>query len=285
VQLAPIAPLAAQIGEIEPGVRYQGGATVGVAALGLSFDIPAGWMGTLPPGAEIFLMGSETEPGLIVVVADQVGSLEEAAASLNEPLPIDTGLVLHPDGAAKREGRRFTQSYSAMAGGQKLVGWAQGIVGPTNIGVAFVAVGPEASAFRYAAVVDEIFSSLELIEPKVHAAAATEPAGSTSWDAMIRGMKLHYLYTASGYSEEEEIDLCADGTFARRNEGGGFGGGTPGASGAWQGGGSGHWSIDGNVLRLRYPDGEVGSYTLSLDGDKLLLNGSRYFRVATDRCG
>jgi hypothetical protein len=101
---------------------------------------------------------------------------------------------------------------------------------------------------------------------------------------MLRGRKLHYLYSASGFHEEVQIDLCADGSFFRRGGGGGFGGGTPGASGAWQHGTNGRWQVVGNELRLAFADGGSASYDLSFDGEKLFLDGDRYFRVDTDRC-
>jgi hypothetical protein len=176
------------------------------------------------------------------------------------------------------------QTYRASAGGQALLGQAYGELGPTGIGIAFVAVGIESSAQRHLALLDGLASSLELVTPQAPPSAS--PAASPSdWDAQVRGRKLHYLYTASGFHEEIQIDLCTDGTFARRGGGGGFGGGTPGASGAWQSSSSGRWQVVGNVLRLAGSDGSASTYTLSLEGEKLFLDGDRYFRVETDSCG
>lgn len=280
-----LGPAQSQVTEIEPGVRYAGGTRVGAADLGVSFVIPEGWVGVLPPNAELFLLGSDSDPGLIVVVADRVESLDAAVATLDQPLPIDTGLVLQPRGDAKIDGRRLSQDYSTIVGGQTLIGRADGIVGPTGVGVAFVAVGPESGAARYQALISAAVASLQFREPPPQRSSAPSKAAAhaaeSGWNGMLRGMKLHYIYSATGYANEEEIDLCADGTFVKRGSGGGFGGG---ASGAWQNGGVGRWSVSGDTLSLRYDNGEEESYTLSLDGNKLLLNGKRYFRVATDRC-
>lgn len=278
---APLAAVA-QVTEIEPNVRYDAGTRVGVAAMGASFVIPDGWLGTMPPGSEIFLLGSEVEAGLIAVLGNQVSGIEEAAASFAEELTLDPGVVLVPDGAPRVEGSTVRQTYRASAQGQVLFGQAYGRLGPTGIGVAFVAMGPESSAPRHRALLDELAASLELQAPAVSSPGAS--ASSTDWDAVLRGRKLHYLYTASGFHEEVQIDLCADGTFYRSGGGGGFDGGTPGASGAWQHGGAGRWGVTGGVLRLESSDGKVASYQLSFDGEKLLLDGDRYFRVDPDRC-
>ena len=279
-----ITPLAtvAQVTEIEPNVRYDAGARVGVAAMGASFVIPEGWLGTLPAGSEIFLLGSEAEAGLIAVLGNQTSGIEEAAASFADELTLDAGVVLKPDGPPRIDGSTVRQTYHASVGGQILLGQAYGSLGPTGIGVAFIAVGPEGSAPRHRALLDELAASLELRAPAVSPAAAS--ASSTDWDALLRGRKLHYLYTASGFHEEVQIDLCGDGTFYRSGGGGGFDGGTPGASGAWQHEAAGRWGVTGGVLRLESADGKVASYELSFDGEKLLLDGDRYFRVDPDRC-
>lgn len=276
------APAGAQVTEIEPGVRYDAGTRVGVAALGTSFVIPTDWIGTLPPGAEAFVLGSEVTPGLVLVTGDEADSVEAVKLLFSDPLPMQDGVVLLPQGAPVVEERHVSQSYSATGGGQSLVGQARAVVGDEGVVVAFVALGPAERADEYRALVGALAGSVRFVAPVIVSPPATGSA--VDWDALVRGRKLHYIYSDTGFTDEDQIDLCADGTFAKRGGGGGFGGGTPGASGAWQHSGGGTWSISGNVLRLHYSNGEEGSYTLSYENEKLYLDGSRYFRVETDSC-
>lgn len=272
-------PAGGQVNEIQPGQVYQAGTRVGAASLGVSFVIPDEWMGTIPQGTEVFVMQSNTQPGMILVMGDEIGSMREAIGLLSEPLDIDGTNLLQPVGAPVVEDGELTQTYRVVVGGQELTGEAHAFVSPHGIGIAYVAVGPVAQADSYRRLATELAGSTELTTP------IAEPAGSRgsdgAWDAMVRGYKLHYITSSTGYSNEEEIDLCAEGSFAKTGGGGAIGGRV---SGTWQDSGSGQWSISRGELLLNYPNGQVESYEISLDGTKLLLNGYRYFRVATDRC-
>ena len=252
---------------------------MGAASLGVSFVIPEEWIGTLPQGAEVFVMASNTRPGLILVSGDEIESVQEAIDLLNEPLDIDGTNVLKPVGPPVVEDGELTQTYRVVVDGQELTGEAHAFVSPNGIGLAYAAVGPLAQADYYRGLATDLAASTELTTP------VAEPAGSggsdAAWDSMVRGYKLHYITSSTGYNNEEQIDLCTDGTFAKSSEGGAIGGLV---SGAWQDGGSGQWSISNGQLLLTYPDAQVQSYDFSLDDTKLLLNGYRYFRVATDRC-
>ena len=277
--LALAGPAAGQVTEIEPGQVYQAGTRVGVASFGVSFVIPQDWMGSNPQGTEVFMMRSNTRAGLILVVGDQVDSVDDAVGLLNEPLDIDGTNFLRPvDEPVVLDGE-ITQTYSATIQGQELTGEAHAFVTGEGIGLAYVAIGPVDQSDYYRALATELAESTELTTP---VAEPTGAAGSDGgWDQMLRGRKLHYIASSTGYSNEEQIDLCMNGSFASRGGGGAIGGLV---SGAWQDGGSGLWTITNGELLLTYGNGEVASYELSLDGTKLLLNGYRYFRVATDSC-
>ena len=278
--LALAAPVVAQVAEIRPSQVYQAGARVGASSLGVSFVIPEEWVGTLPQESDFFAMQSNTRTGLILVSGDEITSMQEAIGLLSEPLDIDGTNVLQPVAAPVVEDGELTQSYRLVVGGQELTGEAHAFVSPHGIGLVYVAIGPVAQADYYRGLATDLAASTELTTP------VAEPAGSGgsdgTWDSMVRGYKLHYITSSSGYNNEEQIDLCTDGTFAKSSEGGAVGGLV---SGAWQDGGSGRWSISNGQLLLTYPGGQVQSYDFSLDDSKLLLNGYRYFRVATDRCG
>ena len=277
--LALAAPVVAQVAEIRPGQMYQAGARVGASSLGVSFVIPEEWTGTIPRDADFFVMQSNTRAGLILVSGDEIGSMQEAIGLLSEPLDIDGTNVLQPVAAPVVEDGELTQSYRLVVGGQELTGEAHAFVSPHGIGLVYVAVGPLAEADYYRKLATDLAGSTELTTPVSE--AADSGGSDESWDSMVRGYKLHYITSSTGYTNEEQIDLCTNGSFAKSGDGGAFGGGV---SGAWQDGGSGQWSISNGQLLLTYPDGQVESYDFSLDDTKLLLNGYRYFRVATDRC-
>jgi hypothetical protein len=111
----------------------------------------------------------------------------------------------------------------------------------------------------------------------------------------MRGRYIVYYYTGSGYHEEDHIWLCSDGTYYRSNSSGGFGGG---ASGRWQATGT---KPEVGILTLTTGPGvfrgdttfgsweentgpSQTSFKLSIQDNKLYLNGSKWFRDNNQRC-
>ena len=123
------------------------------------------------------------------------------------------------------------------------------------------------------------------------------------WSDYMRGRYIVYYYTGSGYHEEDHIWLCSDGSYYRSNSSGGFGGG---ASGAFGGKAAGRWDVNGTlpgdgILTLTTGPGvsqgsttfgdwsetrgpSQASFRLSLQNNKLYLDGSKWFRDKNQRC-
>ncbi len=189
--LALVEPAGAQVAEIQPGQMYQAGTRVRASSLGVSFVIPDEWIGTLPQGTEVFLMGSNTRPSVILVSGDEIGSVQEAIGLLSEPLDIDGTNVLQPVGAPVVEDGELTQTYRVVVDGQELTGEAHAFVGPHGIGLAYVAVGPVAQADYYRRLATDLAASTELTTPV--AEPAGDAGGDGTWDSLVRGYKLHYI--------------------------------------------------------------------------------------------
>ncbi len=128
--------LQAQFTEVEPGVQYAAGTRVGAVELGISLVIPAEWVGVNPPGTELFVLGSNTRPGMVVAMGDEVEGMEAAVQMLSEPLPVDDGLILQPAGEPQVRGRELTQRYAAQVQGQEITGEAHAMVSDQGMGIA-----------------------------------------------------------------------------------------------------------------------------------------------------
>ena len=128
----------------------------------------------------------------------------------------------------------------------------------------------------------EMSKSVSLEAPP-SAPTATAKKSSGPWLEELSGRKLSYFYTATGYTEEDYIWLCPNGSFYKSGSSGGFGGG---ASGAFQSKNAGRWTVSGGVQRgtlvLAYNDGSTARYSVTRDGNKLFLDDKRYFRETSD---
>jgi hypothetical protein len=175
----------------------------------------------------------------------------------------------------------LTADYSITGAQAPLAGQVTAIVGDHGYGIYFIAASEPGTMDQVRAVVGAIRGSLVLTEPGPPVAAAPAPGGA--WAEQLRGRKLSHFFTRTGYTEEDYIWLCPDGRFFRSVNLGGFGGGASGAfasrnAGRWEASGSG----GGGTLVLVYNDGRTARIALTLEGEKLLPDGGRYFREATD---
>ena len=279
--------------DVEPGVRYEGEQRLEFSAVGASFVLPAGWAGVLPQNAEYFVMECQTYAGYVFAGSDAT-TVEEARSVMGAPVDVGDGIVFHPAGAVEVDGSILTASYSVTGAQVELAGRIRTVVGEHGWGVAFIGASAPDQVEDLTGVMAAMGASLELGPPPSGGAAGASSSSSAAsgsdspWFEELNGRKLSHFFTRSGYTEEDYIWLCPEGRFYKSFNSGGFGGGTPGASGAFQSSNGGRWSVsgplEGGTLTLTFNDGSVSQYTLTHEGTKLFLDGKRYFRE-TGQCG
>lgn len=273
--IVAVQPAAAE--EIQPDVEYQGPRELGIASLGVSFKLPKGWTGGLPQGAEAFVVGREGKNGYVFITA-QEATVAQAKAEMSRALPIDQ-LMMTPKGEATVAGSTITNRYTVTGGATELQGEAIAKIGKSGMGVMVLAVATPADLPVFQKVAREIVGSLKIVAPPKPPPAPKASTGGY-WGKKLAGQRLLRFFHGSGYNEKQEMVICPSGQFARRFEGGGYTVNV--ASGAFVSQNGGTWSATGNassgVLTLTYNDGRTASYNLSIDGDKLLLDGNRWLR-------
>ena len=277
--LASAAGAAQRVQEIEPGVRYTGEVRLQAAEYGVSFVLPQGWAGGLPEGFDFFVMESPSFQAYVLAGIEEL-TLVEAQRLMAGEIDLGDGAVMHPAGDVTTQGVLLEADYTVSGTPDPLRGRVTTIIGDHGYGVFFIAAAAADDFESVRSAVERMSASVSLVAP---VAAPAPPPGS--WQQQLAGRKLSYFFTRSGYTEEEYLWLCPDGRFFRSMNSGGFGGG---ASGAFQSQNGGRWEASGNaqsgILSLSYNDGASATYALSIEDDKLFLDGSRYFREVTD-CG
>lgn len=241
--------------EIVAGQQYSAGQRIGVAHLGVSFVIPAGWGGGLPPGADGVVLGSDQLPGLIIVSSESGATVEEARAWMSSPQQLDA-LLLTPAGTPSVAGSRVSNRFQATDGFEQLSAAAAAVVGDSGTVLLAVAIGPTSHAEQQAQWVASIADSAQVRGPP------PPPAG------LVGALSGQY-FSYSG-STTRWMDLCPDGRLRYRDESsysGSFtdmGGNDLGGWGmASQGGMTGTWTAtgawQGGTITFRWDSGD--SYT------------------------
>lgn len=275
-------------------VHAQQTGKVDYKVLGISFTIPDGWVGQ--EGDGVFLMGSQTIPGVIILTTNEAKSIEQMKQEARVGIADQNGTNL------QMLGNNF-ESVGSNGIGTVFVGTAEwqpakayvaGLVNPYGSSVSIIAMTLKdqySEAHKKAALA--VAQSVQFKKP-VYGPIVQE------WKEKLSGTRLTYMnsyssvdysnpnYTSGGgYSDKEVIDLCPQGYF-NHSSSSQMSLDVPGATASSRnnGAGAGTWKVIANtsgqaVLQLNFYNQQVYEYTLSMDGDKTMMNSKRYFRTWT----
>lgn len=127
--------------ELEIGKTYEGGTLIEAKAYGMTFTVPDGWSGLLPPGGTFFAMTPDNRT--FVFATAEPGSVQEAQGSLSQPLPLGNGINLQPIGSPRAEGNGFAIGYSVQGAPEPLGGEGRAVVGDNGVIAGFIGVAPK----------------------------------------------------------------------------------------------------------------------------------------------
>jgi len=283
-----------------PALAQQTG-EVSFPEYGLSFTIPDGWAGQVM--GEAFLIGHQTQPGFLMLTANEARSLEqmrqEASQGMNDPA---NGLFLQPEGTLESIGDHgLGGAFSGSMGGQPVKSYLVGLINPHGQGVLVMSAvaAPQWSA-QYRELALQLAGSVRF--SKVEKAPVAAQGGSVAeWKHRLGNTRLTFMESynsidysnpdvtiGGGYSRKEVIDLCVQGYFnyASNNSMSVTGGANVSGNAYGNSKGAGKWDIreepNGNkTLVLSFHSGESYEYVLSYLEEKMHLNGDRYYHTWT----
>ena len=270
--------------------------TVDLEALGITFTIPEGWVAQEMEGG--YLLGSYTEPGIILLTTHSGNTIEELKSQADQGLVTQDGLSLRRSGEFEPVGENgIATVFSGTAQGKPAKGYVVGLLNPHGMGVTVMALTEESSY-------SESFkkTSLQIARSFSFSKVETGPVVQ-QWKELLEGARLTYMDSyyssdysggSASYSDETVISLCGQGffNFGSKSEnyidaggyGGerGYGGGGAAMNSSSQGAGS--WEIlpdgqGGAALLLKFHNGDVKEYRLEMKDGKTFLNGYRYYRT------
>ncbi|MEQ8415928.1 MAG: hypothetical protein RIB71_15725 [Imperialibacter sp.] len=252
--------------------------------LGIRFTIPDGWKGA--ESGEVFLMGSDTQPGLIILMTHQESQIQNLKTQAEAGL-VDEGISLQKAGDFEKVGSEgIGAEFSGNIQGTQAKAYIAAVVNPFGTGVTVVAATdvPNYSSL-YKQLAKEVAGSLQFSQPK-------EPPVTEEWRQTLQGAKLTYLdsYSSSGfdsyggYSDHEEILLCGTRFTFYKNSRMSIDTGGAYASSLDKSNNAGNWTVTTNasgvpLLHLQYDNGDVSDFELEYKETKTYLNGYRYFRT------
>ncbi|MEZ5930650.1 MAG: hypothetical protein R3F54_01605 [Alphaproteobacteria bacterium] len=161
--LVLLSPAGAAGTELEIGKTYGGGERIEAKAYGLSFTVPEGWSGLLPPGGTFFAMTPDNRT--FVFATAEPGSIKEAQGSLIQPLPLGNGITLEPIGSPRVEGDSFAIDYSVLGAPEPHGSEGRAVVGETGVIAGFIGVAPKDDVETMRATLDDIAGGVGFEDP------------------------------------------------------------------------------------------------------------------------
>jgi len=267
-------------------VYSQASSEVDYPYLGIKFTIPEGWKGQETESG--YLMGSDAQPGLILMMPHTARTLEELYRQARQGLQDDNGTMLSLSGDLEpippaSIGGLFTGKLEY----NKAKAYIVGTINPFGDGVTTMAVtDPQHYSEHHKDLAIRVAKSLKFATPK-------ESPVVKEWDETLKGAKLSYLSSSggsdysgySGSSSTTEIMLCSSheftyysSSFASFDVSAGFGhaGNSSNGHGTWEVSGIDSEKIH---LLLHFSDGREHDYLVEYRETKTYLDGSRYFRT------
>ncbi|MCU0645281.1 MAG: hypothetical protein MUC94_13620, partial [bacterium] len=260
---------------------------VGDPYFGFKFVPPSGWIAQKTDAG--YVLGSNSEQGIILIVPHQYQNLDAIKSLAAEGLADENGTQLQMKGSAQQFGDNGIEvSFEGLVQWQQAKAHAIGLLAPSGGGVTII-VATESARFGqlYENYARSIAKSVKFFKPET-------PSAVNEWRQKLNNCRLTYLWsyysgggTDGSYvsgSQKTVIDLCAKGNFRFFDDSqmGVDGGGASGYSGG-SSNGDGTWEISSQgqnaLLRLKFHNGKVFDYVLTMQDGKTYLNDKRFFRT------
>lgn len=269
---------------ISPGVMYYSGDTVRSIRLGLSSIVPSGWKGVLPRDTEVVvLVPEENSSATIYAVLNENMTLAQQKINLEKGFELADGLTMVPDGMVTQRTEEVL-STSARLTGEKANPQAKFYVeskcNPAGYCLVYVLSADARDLEKGKTALKQLVDQTSF-EDMSH----VSPFARFDWKAFLSNkILLRFRRDATG-KQEDELDLCQDGTFrSRLTRSGQF----QVPSKQYTGKNSGTWSVEGHndqaTVTLTFRKLKPITIQLQARDEQILVNGHRYFVGESDSC-
>ena len=242
---------------------------------GVTFAVPPSWK--VGPREGVLLLGSETEPGLMIVRIARGTSLDQLVKDYGEGMS-EEGVSLMPAKPAESfPAGRNKGAAGELAGtardGARLRGRVIAVAGPYGDAAVVLGLTTEEKYQGLKPRVESLAASLSFSKPK-----------EGPLPGFLAG-QYYYISASSFGSSERYLNLCGDGSFYEGGEiySSGDAGTAAGGSGA-----RGRWSADGGpsqgVITVTYANGRTDTFPYRRSGTDLSVGGRTYARYGDGSC-
>jgi hypothetical protein len=269
---------------LQPGKMYEPGETLYAPRFGFIAKVPVGWEGILPRESEVFLLSTTTSTyGEIFVFGSEHGDLNTMLKNWNKGVDLSESIRMKAINPSIQDG---ILSCEITAEGE--------LVNKGNKGFAIARCSPSGPCVTTLMIAPiQFYESVKNTVTEFMTGSTFEPPSNVSpyedfdWPDFLSDKVLVTYASAEGGSKETMIHLCKDGTFTANIKKKGF---FKEQNPSYKGNLSGQWTAKGDgekaTLQFIFTNKSISpiEVPLTIDDEKILSNGERYFVGKSDKC-
>lgn len=269
---------------LQPGKMYEAGETLFAPRFGFVAKVPQGWEGILPRESEVFLLTTTTSTyGEIFVFGNEHGDLTTMKANWEKGVALSESIKMKSVNATITDGMLTSE---IIAEGDQVnkgnKGFAAARCSPSGPCIITLMVAPVQFYEPVKNTVAEFMKSATF-EPPSNAS----PYEDFDWQEFLSNKVVASYASAQGGSKETMIHLCKDGSFTASIKKKGF---FKEQNPAYKGNMTGQWSAKGDgekaTVQFIFTNKSISpiEVSLTIQDEKVMSNGERYFVGNSDKC-
>lgn len=265
---------------LKPGAIYEQGQEVFAPLVGYKGVVPEGWFGTLPQEEEVFLMiPNGNTSGYMFINANHM-DMSELRKEWNHPLSLTDAIVISLKGEPTIEDNRMTGKFEVTGSIEPYKGYAVAIDGGHGWTMTLSLLAPVNLYEAYRKNFDQLVASSIVEEPSIGSIY-----GDFDWPKFLNNKYMMSYLSSTQYKEQNEIWLCADGTFRSKIKTKGL---LKVEKSAYKGRKKGTWMAEGvgeeGKLHLYFTKNDDLILDIEIKDDKIFINGGRFFALENNTC-
>lgn len=258
---------------------YNPGDQIHAPMVGLTSVIPEGWAGFLPTDTEMLLLANLENPeGSIYAFAfdDTMDDIKERL-DLDIKFEVENGIELDRRGEPFMRGDVLAVELIVKNNTRNLLGYAEAKCADYGWCVVYLMIVPEFMYEKSKAGLISFMDNSRLGEPSLGSIYE-----NFNWSEKLKNKYLATYLSNPYVKKNNQVWLCADGSFKSKIQQKGFGD----LSKKYKGNKSGTWESKGigptGQLMLYFKKADPIAVELELKDDKLFIQGSRYYFMEYD---
>lgn len=259
---------------IQAGKIYESGEVINAPMVGLTSLIPDGWAGYLPTDTEMLILANIKNPeGSIYAFAfDDTMDDIKARLDMNIKFEVENGIELDRKGDPFMRGDVLAVELIVKNSTNSRLGYAEAKCADYGWCVMYLMITPEYMYEESKAGLIAFMDNSKLGEPTLGSIYE-----NFNWPEKLKNKYLATYISNPYVKKNNQVWLCADGTFKSKIQQKGFGE----LSKKYKGNKSGTWEGRGmgpkGELILNFKKADPVSVALELNDDKLYIEGSRFY--------